>query len=39
MQSRGWGQTDRGRWSLAEIARHLAYARAHADTTLPEGFR
>jgi hypothetical protein len=39
MQSRGWGENQRGRWSQAEIDRHLAYARAHADTTLPEGFR
>jgi hypothetical protein len=39
MQNRGWGQHERGRWSQAEIERHLAYARAHADTTLPEGFR
>jgi hypothetical protein len=39
MQSRGWGENQRGRWSQAEIERHLAYARAHADTTLPEGFR
>ena len=39
MQSRGWGQNERGRWSQAEIERHLAYARDHADATLPERFR
>jgi hypothetical protein len=39
MQSRGWGQNKRGRWSHAEIERHLAYARDHADPTLPERFR
>ena len=39
MRARGWGQAERGRWSEAEIERHLAYARSHADTTLPEGFR
>ena len=39
MKSRGWGKAERGRWSQAEINRHLAHASAHADTTLPEGFR
>ena len=34
MQSRGWGQNERGRWSQAEIERHLAYARDHADADL-----
>jgi hypothetical protein len=39
MKNRGWGANERGRWSQAEIERHFAYALAHADTTLPEGFR
>jgi hypothetical protein len=38
MANRGW--TGQGRsFSADEVERHLAWARSHADTTLPEGFR
>jgi hypothetical protein len=39
MGARDWGQTAKGRWSETEIERHLAWARDHAATELPEGFR
>jgi hypothetical protein len=39
MGARDWGNTTKGRWSEAEIERHLAWARDHAATELPEGFR
>jgi hypothetical protein len=38
MTNRGWTETGRT-FSADEVDRHLRWARAHADTTLPEGFR
>jgi hypothetical protein len=38
MENRGWTAPGRS-FSPDEVERHLAWARAHADTVLPEGFR
>ena len=38
MENRGWTGPGRS-FSPDEVERHLAWARAHADTNLPDGFR